>query len=42
MRIGGSSSGDSDVAYASDHDSPQEIGETETIGLLSIVFGNFV
>ena len=42
MRIGGASSGGSDVAHASHHDSPQQIGEPENIGLLSIVFGNFV
>ena len=36
-KIGGASSGDSGVAHASHHDSPQQIGETENIGLLSIV-----
>jgi len=42
MRIGGASSGNPGVAHASYHDSAQQIGETENIGPLSIIFGNFV
>jgi len=42
MGICGASSGDSDVAHASHHDSPQQIGETKNIGTLCIVSGNFV